>query len=338
MLRSPPGAGPVAASTQRAKAGRSAGGTGSRRAAGRAAAARRGSRPARRRRADRAWPRRAGACRDAAARGRARRPARARRSRPAYMTAARSQSCATTGRSCVTSTSASPKSRQSASSSSRICACTITSSAVVGSSAMQHARACRRAPSRSRRAGACRRRTRAGSASARSAGMPTELEQLAGARCAARPAARAVQLERLDDLRADRLHRVERVHRALEHHRDVGPAVRADRRPRRRRGCPSPSSSDAARHGRARRQQPHQREHGRRLAAARLADQPEPLAARRARSTRPGPRAAPAARQVEPDVQILELEQGAHSASASGRRAGRSRKAARRQVAPAGAG
>ena len=51
------------------------------------------------------------------------------------MTAARSQSCATTGRSCVTSSSASPKSRQSESSSSRIWACTITSSAVVGSSA-----------------------------------------------------------------------------------------------------------------------------------------------------------------------------------------------------------
>ena len=56
--------------------------------------------------------------------------------RPAYITTLRSHSCATTGRSCVTRSSASPSSRQSASSSSRICACTITSSAVVGSSAI----------------------------------------------------------------------------------------------------------------------------------------------------------------------------------------------------------
>ena len=37
-----------------------------------------------------------------------------------------------------------------------------------------------------------------------------------------------VQLERLNDLRADGLDRVEGVHRALEDHRDVDPAVRAD--------------------------------------------------------------------------------------------------------------
>ncbi len=51
------------------------------------------------------------------------------------MTAASVHVCATTGRSCVTSTSASPRSSASAIRSWRICACTITSSAVVGSSA-----------------------------------------------------------------------------------------------------------------------------------------------------------------------------------------------------------
>src|ERR671936_295853 len=50
---------------------------------------------------------------------------------PAYITAQRLQSWATTGRSWVTRMSARPKSRQSPSSSSRIWACTITSSAIV---------------------------------------------------------------------------------------------------------------------------------------------------------------------------------------------------------------
>ena len=51
------------------------------------------------------------------------------------MTAARSQTCATTGRSWVTSTRARPSSLDSRVSRSRIWACTMTSSAVVGSSA-----------------------------------------------------------------------------------------------------------------------------------------------------------------------------------------------------------
>jgi hypothetical protein len=56
--------------------------------------------------------------------------------RPAYITATRSQSCATTPKSCVMNRIASPRSRRRSSSSVRICACTVTSSAVVGSSAM----------------------------------------------------------------------------------------------------------------------------------------------------------------------------------------------------------
>ena len=60
--------------------------------------------------------------------------------RPAYMTATRSTSRATTPRSCVTQTTAIPVSACSVSTSSRICCWIVTSSAVVGSSAIEHAR------------------------------------------------------------------------------------------------------------------------------------------------------------------------------------------------------
>ena len=55
---------------------------------------------------------------------------------PAYMTSTRSQVSATTARSWVISRMASPSSRRRRSSSSRICACSVTSRAVVGSSAI----------------------------------------------------------------------------------------------------------------------------------------------------------------------------------------------------------
>jgi hypothetical protein len=56
--------------------------------------------------------------------------------RPAYMTATRSQDSATTPRSWVMSSTAMPSSRRNLPTRSRICACTVTSSAVVGSSAI----------------------------------------------------------------------------------------------------------------------------------------------------------------------------------------------------------
>ncbi|TLY68514.1 MAG: hypothetical protein E6K45_03210 [Gammaproteobacteria bacterium] len=52
------------------------------------------------------------------------------------MTLTRSAMPATTPGSCVISTRANPRSRLSSARSARICACTVTSSAVVGSSAM----------------------------------------------------------------------------------------------------------------------------------------------------------------------------------------------------------
>ena len=96
---------------------------------------------------------------------------------------------------------------------------------------------------------------------------------------------RLVQPDRRRDLAADALDRVERVHRALEDERDMAPAhelhpalgaaVDVDRVPavgRVQRDRPLLLERGG--------QQPHQRQRGRALAAARLPRQPERLAAR----------------------------------------------------------
>ena len=75
-------------------------------------------------------------CRDGAAREQRLGVARARRSRPAYMTTTSSQVSATTPRSCVMSRMPCRARAAARSSSSRICAWIVTSSAVVGSSAI----------------------------------------------------------------------------------------------------------------------------------------------------------------------------------------------------------
>ena len=79
--------------------------------------------------------------------------------RPAYITAMSSARPATTARSWVIQISAVPCSRASFCTSARICAWIVTSSAVVGSSAIDQVRAGAAARWRSPRAGACRRRT-----------------------------------------------------------------------------------------------------------------------------------------------------------------------------------
>ena len=95
--------------------------------------------------------------------------------------------------------------------------------------------------------------------------------------------ARLCSSRRLDDLRADGSHRVERVHGALEHERDVDPAMR-----------PASPASATRQHvlaleehspgdARVRGQQPEDRERRRRLSAPGLADQAEPLTGSRAR-------------------------------------------------------
>ena len=144
---------------------------------------------------------------------------------PAYMTATRS---ATLGdhAEVVGDDSMTPCRCRSCSSrsSSRICAWIVTSSAVVGSSAMRSARVARRAPWRSSRAAACRPRAGAGSSSTRASGsgMPT-CASISIARFARLLAARrrgAAASPRRSG-RPTVKHRVERGHRLLEDHRDL---------------------------------------------------------------------------------------------------------------------
>ncbi len=151
------------------------------------------------------------------------------------------------------------------------------------------------------------------------------LEQLrhAGPRHAAGRA--VVDLERLDDLRTDRLHGVERVHRALEDDREVGPAVGADRLLAAGQDVGA-VQEHAAGDRCARRQQAEQTEHRRGLAAAGLPDEAEPLPlVQRKAHPLDGVQLAAVA-EVEPDVQILELEQRAHTASELRPTSGRRRK------------
>ena len=86
-----------------------------------------------------------------------------------------------------------------------------------------------------------------------------------------------VQQDRLGDLVADAVHRVERVHRALEHDRGAGPAHGPSLAPLHREDVLA-VEQDLAGDLRAGRQQPQQRERERRLAAAGLAGDAELLA------------------------------------------------------------
>src|SRR6185312_14547808 len=135
----------------------------------------------------------------------------------------------------------------------------------------------------------------------------------------------AVQLENLDDLRTDRLDRVERVHRTLKHHREIHPAMGAHRLLGAAQDVGAVQEHPAG-HGRAGWEKPHQRECSRRLAAARLADQPEPLTTFETERDALDRVQRPAAWQIEPDLEILGLEERTHSASAFLPTSGRSRK------------
>ena len=110
--------------------------TGSRAAARPSTAARRDRHQPRalRRRPGGAPSRAARRCRASGGRGTARRRARSRRPCPAYITSARSANSATTPRSWVMIRTPAPVTSRAVLSTSRICACTVTSSAVVGSS------------------------------------------------------------------------------------------------------------------------------------------------------------------------------------------------------------
>ena len=104
-----------------------------------------------------------------------------------------------------------------------------------------------------------------------------QLQQLADARRRPRPLARRVQDDRLADLVADPLDRVERVQRALEDDRHPRPAHRAQPA-RLHREHVLALEQHLAGHLRPAGQQPQERRGEARLAAARLARQPERLA------------------------------------------------------------
>ncbi len=241
---------------------------------------------------------------------------------PSFMIAMRSQVSASTPRSCEMRISARPRPSRSRSRSCRICACITTSSAVVGSSAMTsgglHASASadhctlslaarelvREAPGGVRRQADRRHQ------------LVDPLAHLGLARVA------IVEVDRLSDLVVHALHRVERVHRALEDQRDVAPAHHLHA------PLGAPPDVDLLRHGlgpqgdrpglgQRRRQEPHHRKRRGRLPAARLAGQPERLALSQLEADPVDDRRAVAGG----DSQVRDLEErGAHPACCSRRR------------------
>ena len=144
--------------------------------------------------------------------------------RPAYITATRSAVSAITPMSCVTSITAVPCSRHRRLSSAMICAWIETSSAVVGSSATIRRGLGARAPARSPRAGACRRRTGAdsGRCAARRPGCRPRSSSSMRARAAPRrrDSGRCVWIVSIE-LPADRVERVQRGQRVLEDRADL---------------------------------------------------------------------------------------------------------------------
>ena len=154
--------------------------------------------------------------------------------RPAYITTTSSASSATTPRSCVIIMIAMPNSacRAHQVEDLRLRRHVERGRRLVGD---QEVGVVDRAPSRSSRAGASRRRT--GADSRRCAGRARDAD---GARAPRRARARAysgdvlVEQDRLGQLRAERLDRVQRGHRVLEDHRDA-----------RSRGCRAAASGSS---------------------------------------------------------------------------------------------
>ena len=214
---------------------------------------------------------------------------------------------ATTPRSCVIMISAVSRSATSACSSSRICAWIVTSSAVVGSSAISsfgsHGERHRDHRALPHAAGELVRIVLAGAAS-RSGSRPGRAARPRAVSACALSIAE-VRLERLADLPADRQHRVQRGHRVLEDHRDLAAADRAQLLVRQREQVAAAEHRRALRDAAVARQDPEQRERGDALAAARLADDAERLAGRDVEGDPVDGVDEPALRP-EPDVQVVD--------------------------------
>ncbi len=84
---------------------------------------------------------------------------------------------------------------------------------------------------------------------------------------------------RLGDLMADGVDRIERGHRLLKHHRNLGAAHLRDLGLAERQDVAPADPNATGQHRTPARQQPHQRPHGHGLAGAGFADQAQDLAA-----------------------------------------------------------
>ena len=228
--------------------------------------------------------------------------------RPAYMTTTRSAMSATTPRSWVISRTAVPISVRRSRSTSRIPAWTVTSSAVVGSSAT-------RILGRQATAMAIITRCRippeswCGYSPRRRRGQrdADEVEQLGRPVGHGRAAHALVPPQHLADLATDGQHRVERGHGLLEDVRDVSSPYVAQlltRAGQQRGAAQARRPRDPGVAG----QQPGQRQRGDALAAARLADQREHLALADVEGCRVDGEHRTVL-GVEPDGQVPDLEQ-----------------------------
>ena len=196
----------------------------------------------------------------------------------------------------------------SAASRSRILACTVTSSAVVGSSAMIKLRAAaQRHRDHRALALAARQRERIGARHPLGIAQLHMAQQLDRLRPGGRLREAAMQPERLGDLRADAMQRVERGHRLLEDHRDAVAANLAHL------GLVEPDEIaplEAQRAGDmgAFRQQAHQRERGHGLARTGFSHDAERLA-RAQRERHVAHHSARSLRRGQVDGEIGDLEQ-----------------------------
>ena len=249
-------------------------------------------------------------CRDAAGLRTMHRPAARSTISPAYITATSSQTSATTPRSWVIRMIAAPLAAFNSRIRSRICACSVTSSAVVGSSAIS---------SIGSQASAIAIMTRwrmppdslCGYSSTRRSGegiWTRRSSSIARSRAARRDAAAMAQ-DGFDDLLADGKTRIERRHRLLEDHRQPVAAQVAQGFVRHIEQIKAVEADRAGDFGGILRQQPHDRERGDALAAAGFADQAERRAIRHAEVDAVDGMGGAAVVAMEDDAQVLDFDQ-----------------------------
>ena len=221
---------------------------------------------------------------------------------------------------------------------SRICACTVTSSAVVGSSAISTSGRLASAMAIITRwrwppeswCGYWRSR-------ASGSGMCTSLEQRQRALAGLGAGDAVVQAEHFGDLAADRVDRVQRAHRLLEDHRDA--RCRAARASRGSRSASDvlASEGDAGRFGDrgALGEQPHDGARGHRLARAAFADDGDRLAAMELEGD-VAHRLDGAALDLEVDADVAGVEDRARGCRSRGRCASRRRRGSASVMASCG--